>query len=75
MKLSIFREIVEKGVDNPRGKLTHLIKYNKGNAKEIIKDCIQQPPAQGFENPKILLERKYGNPSNIMTMYRKEIKA
>ena len=41
----------------------------------MIEHCVQQPPAQGFKNAKVLLERKYGIPYNIMTMYRKEIKA
>ena len=31
-------------------------------------------PAQGFKNAKALLERKYRNPYNIITMDRKETK-
>ena len=55
--MTLFHEVVEKRVDDPRGKLTCLIKYNKGDAKEIIKYHVQQPPAQGFKNAKALLER------------------
>ena len=40
----------------------------------MIKHSAQQTPAQGFKNAKALLEKKYGNPYNIMTMHRKEIK-
>ena len=72
--MMLFHEIVEKMIDNPRGKLTHLIKYTKGDTKDIIKHCIQQPLTQGFKKSKALLKRKYGNPYNIMTMYRKESK-
>ena len=50
--MMLFNEIVEKRIDNPRGKLTRLIKYTKGDAKEMIKHCVQQPPAQGFKNGK-----------------------
>ena len=73
--MMLFHEIVEKRVDNPRGKLTRLIKYTKGDAKEMIKHCVQQPPGERFRNAKALLERKYGNPYKIMTMYKKEINA
>ena len=73
--MMLFHEIVEKRIDNPRGKLTRLIKYTKGDAKEMIKHCVQQPPAEDFRNAKALLERNYGNPYKIMTMYKKEIKA
>ena len=73
--MTLFHEIVEKRVGDPIGKLTCLIKYTKGDAKEMIKHCVQQPPAQGFKNAKALLERKYGNPYNIKTLYREEIKA
>ena len=62
--MMLFHEIVEKMIDNPKGKLTHLIKYTKGDAKDIIKHCVQQPPTQGFKNAKALLKRKYGNPYN-----------
>ena len=58
----LLHEMVEKRVGNPRGKLTRLIKYNKGYAKEIIKHCVQQPPVHGFKNAKALLKRTYGNP-------------
>ena len=73
--MTLFYKTVEKRIDNPRGKLTRLMKYSKGDAKEMIKHCVHKPPAQGFRNAKALLERKYGDPYNIMTMYRKEIKA
>ena len=41
----------------------------------MIKHCVQQPPGERFRNAKALLERKYGNPYKIMTMYKKEINA
>ena len=50
-----FHKIVEKRIDDSRGKLTRLIKYTKGYAKELIKHCVQQLPAQGFKNAKALL--------------------
>ena len=38
--MAVFNEIVEKKVDDPRRKLTPLIKYIAGDAKEMAKNCI-----------------------------------
>ena len=73
--MTLFHELVDKIIDDPRGRLTRLIKYTKGVAKEMIKHCVQQPAAFGYYNAKKLLQQKYGNPFSIMSMYRKEIKA
>ena len=69
-----FREVVESKVDNPRGKLTRLIKYTSGDARELIKHCIQLPSNEGFKHAKYLLEKVYGNPYKIIASYRKEVK-
>ena len=34
--MAVFREVVEKRVDDEWGKLTHLIKYTKGDAKNMV---------------------------------------
>ena len=73
--MTLFHELVDKIIDDPRGRLTRLIKYTKGVAKEMIKHCVQQPAVFGYYNAKKLLQQKYGNPFSIMSMYRKEIKA
>ena len=66
--MTLFRELVEKRSEDPRGRLTRLIKYTKGDLKEIIKHCVQQPAADGYDNAKKLLQQKYGNPYIIMSM-------
>ena len=38
--MTLFYEILEKGIDDPRGMLTRLIKYTEGDAKEMIKQCL-----------------------------------
>ena len=73
--ITLFHKLVEKRIEDPRGRLTRLIKYTMGNPKEMIKHCVQQPAAVGYDNAKKLLQEKYGNPYSIMSMYRKEIKA
>ena len=49
-------------MDDPRGKLTLLIKYAMGDAKEMVKNCIQLPAEIGFETAKQLLTERYGDP-------------
>ena len=73
--LAVFEEVVEKKIDDARGRLTRLIKYTDGEPKEMIKHWIQQPANIGYKNPRSLLEQKYGNPHSIIAAYRKEIKA
>ena len=67
--MAVFKEVVENRVDNERGKLTRLIKYKKGDAKDMIKNCIQLPPEDGFETAKHLLNERYGDPQRIITAY------
>ena len=73
--IAVFDEVVEKKIDDPRGRLTRLTKYTDGQPNEMIKHCIQQPAAVGYKNARSLLEEKYGNPHQILAAYHKEIKS
>ena len=73
--IAVFDEVVEKKIDDPRGRLTRLTKYTDGQPKEMIKHCIQQPAAVGYKNARSLLVEKYGNPHQILAAYHKEIKS
>ena len=73
MRLS--HEVIEKRIDDPRGRLARLLKYTSGNAKEMIKHCIQEPPTMGYQHAKKILVEKYGNRYHVMVEYRKDIKA
>ena len=73
--MTLLHELVEKRIDHPRGRLTRLIRYTKGDPKDMIQHCVQQPPSVGYKNAKKILDQKYGNPYNIMGVYRKEIKS
>ena len=50
--MAVFHEAVEKKTDDARGRLTRLIKFTKGEAKDIAKNCIQLPPGVGFKTAK-----------------------
>ena len=38
--MALFKEVVEKKIDEPRGRLTRLIKYTTGEARDLIKHCM-----------------------------------
>lgn len=71
--MAMFKEVVESKVDDPRGRLTRLIKFTIGEPRELIRHCIQHPPEVGYENAIELLTKRYGNPHIILTN-RKEIR-
>ena len=70
----VFKEVVEKKVTDSRGRLARLIKFTKGEAKEIAKKCIQLPAEVGYKTAKRLLNERFGDPHRITAAYRKEIK-
>ena len=72
--MAVFNEIVEKKMNDPRGKLTWLIKCTTVDAKEMAKNCIQFPDELGFETAKQLFIERYDDPYRIIAAYRKEIK-
>eukprot|EP00794_Sanderia_malayensis_P002442 gene2442-2808_t len=72
--MATFREVVEKNVIDARGRLTRLIKYNSGGARELIQHCIHLPQTVGYETARDLLQRRYGSPYTVISAYRKEIK-
>ena len=47
--MELFKEIVEKKIEDPRGRLTILIKYSDEEVKVLTKHCIQQPPSEEYE--------------------------
>ena len=72
--MALFREVVESKVDDSRGKLIKLIKYTSGDARELIKHCIQLPSNEGCKDAIYLLDKVYGDPHKILASYRKEVK-
>ena len=72
--MSVFEEMVESKVINPRGRLMRLINCTKWEAKELVKHCIQQPTEVCYDNARNLLIKRYGDPHKILSAYRFEIK-
>ena len=65
-------------MEDSREKLTsliRLIKCTSGDARKLVKHCIQFPAQEDFRNTMYLMEKVYGNPCKIFASYRKEIKS
>ena len=73
--MASFKEVVETNILDSRGRLTRLIQYTTGEAKELIQHCIQLPPSVGYRTARDLLKRRYGDTYKIVAAYRKEIKS
>ena len=73
--VSIFNQVVEKKVSDQTGRLTILLKFTVGEAKELIKHFIHLPPEIGYETAVRLLNNRYGSPHYLLASYRKEIEA
>ena len=72
--MAVFDEVVEKKIEDPCGKLTRLIKYTIKEVKEMLKNCIQFPPKEGYETAKQMMHKLHGDPHRVIAAYHKEIK-
>ena len=72
--MAVFDEVVEKKIEDPCGKLTCLIKYTIGEVKEMLKNCIQLPPKEGYETAKQMVHKLHGDSHRVIAAYHKEIK-
>ena len=72
--MATFREVVEKKIADPMGRLIRLIKYTSGEAKELIRHCIHLPPSVCYQEAKALLSKEYGDSYIISATYMKELR-
>ena len=69
-----FKEVVESLIPSQTGRLNRLIKYTSGEAKELIKHCIHESPADRYDKALILLNKEYGNNYKISCAYMEELR-
>ena len=69
-----FKEVVEEKVSDPRGKLTRLLKYTSGDAKDLIKHCIHETKNDCFEMAIQLLDKEYGNKQLLVNHYLNKLR-
>ena len=73
--MDLFHEVVEKWIEDPKGRLLRLLKYTKGEAHDLIKHCVQEPSYMGYSTAKGLLRKRYGDPHIILSSYRREVRS
>ena len=69
-----FREVVERKIKDPVGRLTRLMKFTDGEAKSLTKHCMHLTPNIGYDTSITLLNKRYGNHHSLLASDRKEIK-
>ena len=72
--MASFHEAVERKIRDPKGCLTRLLRYLKGEPHELVQGCIYMPSDQGFKYAKELLKKRYGDPYRVYSEYMKELK-
>ena len=69
------QDSVGKKIHYPRGRLTtRLIKYTKGDPRELVKNFVSDRAVCGYKNAIALLQKQYGNLHTMLSSYGKEIK-
>ena len=69
-----FTDAVERLIQEPRGRLTRLLKYTSGDAKDLIKHCIQDEDTLCYSRAIKLLDKEYGNQQLLSSSYLKELR-
>ena len=68
-----FREVVENTIDDQKGKLTRLIQYTSGEAKNLIKHLIHAS-GNGYDQAIKILDDEYGDVHTVTNSYLKELR-
>ena len=71
---TMFQEMLERKIRDPVGRLTCLIKFTDGEAKDMIKHCIHVTPDTGYDTAITLLNKRYCSFQSLLPSHRKEIK-
>ena len=64
-----FKEVVENVVEDQRGRLTRLIRYTTGSAKDLITHLIHANPESCYDEAVKMIDNEYGNPHLIHQSY------
>ena len=60
-----FETNIQDRISDSSLRLSYLIQYCTGEAKESIEDCVIQEPTEGHQRARKILEKKYGRPHII----------
>ena len=65
--MSMFQESVEEKIDDPRRRLTRLIKYTRGEPRQLVKHFINVRADCGYKNAIARLRKLHGNPHTMLS--------
>jgi len=59
-----FESNIEKNASDESEKLSFLLQYCTGTARNAIKSCVSMNPAFGYQTARALLQERFGHPFN-----------
>ena len=59
--------------DDPRKKLTYLIQYCSGEAREVIENCHVSESKEGYDRAKEILRLQFGRPHIVARAHINEL--
>jgi len=66
-----FKMVVEQGTEDPIRRLELLLKYTRGQAHELIRDCpLIEDTQEAYTTALELLKRDYGHPAILAAAYK-----
>ena len=68
-----FENNIESRAHDDGARLSYLIQFCEGEAKECISDFVIQHPSEGYRNAKEALKNRYGRPHTIVQTYIKQL--
>ncbi|XP_074608716.1 uncharacterized protein LOC141863136 [Acropora palmata] len=63
--ITSFQNSIEANATSESEKLTYLLQYTSGTAKDTIKCCLVMDPSIGYQRARMLLEERFGQPFTI----------
>ena len=72
--MTMFRESVEKKIENPKVRLNWLMQYTRGEAKDLIRNLLNGTREYRYNNGMAIHHRQYGNTHTLLLSYRWELR-
>ena len=68
-----FESNIEKNASDESEKLSFLLQYCTGAARNAIKSCVSMDPAFGYQTARALLQDRFGHPFKIAVAHLNQI--
>ena len=71
--MRLFENNIEKNTQDECERLTFLLQYCTGAAKDAIKSCVTMDPAIGYQTAREFLKDRFGHPFKIATAHVNQV--